>query len=164
ILLFGSLTYAIIEAPKAGWLSTQSIVLFALAATALAALAPYERRRREPLLDPRFFRSVPFASASVIAVSAFAALGGFLFLNTLYLQEARGLSALQAGLCTLPMAGATALVSPFSGRLVASRGTRLPLQVAGIAMTLGMVPLTWARPDTPIWQLLIGYLLFGIGF
>ncbi len=53
----------------------------------------------------RFFRSVPFSSASVIAVSAFAALGGFLFLNTLYLQEIRRLSAFHAGLYTLPIAG-----------------------------------------------------------
>ena len=42
----------------------------------------------------RFFRSVPFAGASAIAVCAFAALGGFLFLNTLYLQDVRRLSPL----------------------------------------------------------------------
>ena len=97
IALFGSLTYAIIEAPKAGWLSAQSLALFAVALAALAGLLVYERRRREPLLELRFFRSVPFSSASVIAVCAFAALGGFLFLNTLYLQEVRGLSALAGG-------------------------------------------------------------------
>ena len=37
-------------------------------------------------------------------MSAFAALGGFLFLNTLYLQDVRGLDALHAGLWMLPMA------------------------------------------------------------
>ena len=65
----------------------------------------YEPRRREPLIELRFFRSLPFSAATVIAVSAFAAFGGFLFLNTLYLQEARGLSPLSAGLYLLPMAG-----------------------------------------------------------
>ena len=58
----------------------------------------YEPRREEPLIDLRFFRSIPFASSIVISVAAFAAFGGFLFLNTLYLQEARGLSPVQAGL------------------------------------------------------------------
>ena len=48
----------------------------------------------------RFFTSVPFAGASAIAVCLFAAIGGFLFLNTLYLQDVRGLSPLHAGLYT----------------------------------------------------------------
>ena len=60
----------------------------------------YELRRAEPLIDLRFFRSAPFSGATVIAVCAFAALGGFLFLNTLYLQDVRGYS----GLYLLPMA------------------------------------------------------------
>ena len=60
---------------------------------ALAGLLRYEPRRAEPLIDLRFFRSAPFSGATLIAVCAFAALGGFLFLNTLYLQDARGLSA-----------------------------------------------------------------------
>jgi hypothetical protein len=50
----------------------------------------------------RFFRSVPFSTANVIAVVAFAALGSFLYLNSIYLQDARGYSALDTGLLTLP--------------------------------------------------------------
>ena len=65
---------------------------------ALIALLAYEPRRTDPLLDLRFFRSVPFSSATVIAVCAFATFAGFLFLNTLYLQQARGLSAFHTGL------------------------------------------------------------------
>ena len=124
IVLLASLTYAIIEAPTAGWLSAQTIALFALAAASLAGLLAYEPRRTEPLLELRFFRSVPFSSASAIAVCAFAALGGFLFLNTLYLQEVRGLSALTAGLYTLPIAAMTLVFAPLSGRLVGRRGPR----------------------------------------
>ena len=59
----------------------------------------------EPLIEMRFFRSVPFSGASTIAVCAFAATGGFLFLNTLYLQGVRHLSPFHAGLYMLPMAG-----------------------------------------------------------
>src|ERR687889_40232 len=84
-------------------------------------------RRREPLVELRFFRSIPFTSATVISVAAFAAFGGFLFLNTLYLQQARGLSPVQAGLVTVPMALMLVIVSPLSGRIVGRRGPRLPL-------------------------------------
>ncbi len=137
IVLFGSLTYAIIEAPNAG---LGAVLPFA--ATALAALLGllfHEPRRAEPLIDLRFFRSAPFSGATVIAVSAFAALGGFLFLSTLYLQNVRGLSALHAGLWMLPMAVPTFLCAPLAGRLVGSRGPRLPLLVAGGALTVSGV-------------------------
>ena len=73
-----------------------------------------ELRRPEPLIEIRFFRSVPFTGASLIAVFAFCALGGFLFLNTLYLQDARGYSALQSGLLTLPMAVMICVFAPVS--------------------------------------------------
>ena len=63
----------------------------------VVAFVRYESRREEPLIDLRFFRSAPFSGATLIAVCAFAALGGFLFLNTLYLQEVRGLFAAARG-------------------------------------------------------------------
>src|SRR5205814_500600 len=111
--------------------------LLPAAVAAAAALIAYEPRRREPLLDFRFFRSAPFTGATLIAISALAGLGGFLFLNTLYLQDVRGLSALSAGLYTLPLAVMTLLLAPLSGWIVGRWGPRLPLAVAGVAMTAG---------------------------
>ncbi|SEK73556.1 MFS transporter [Streptacidiphilus jiangxiensis] len=164
ITLLGSLTYGIIEAPKAGWGSAQSLLCFGLAAAALVALLVVESRRDEPLIELRFFRSAPFSGATLIAISGFAGLGGFLFLNTLYLQDVRDFSALQAGLATLPMALATVVCSPLSGRLVGARGPRLSLVLAGTGMTAGSLLMVGLRPDTPLWQLLLSYLLFGFGF
>lgn len=162
IVLFGSLTYAIIEAPNAG---LGAVLPFA--ATALAALLGllfYEPRRAEPLIDLRFFRSAPFSGATVIAVSAFAALGGFLFLSTLYLQNVRGLSALHAGLWMLPMAVPTFLCAPLAGRLVGSRGPRLPLLVAGGALTVSGVLFAAFEAETSNLTRFLGYVLFGVGF
>ncbi|MHB1539481.1 MAG: MFS transporter [Solirubrobacteraceae bacterium] len=164
ITLLAALTYAIIAAPSAGWLSGETLGLFGVAALALVVLVRYERRRLEPLLEMRFFRSVPFSGASLIAVSAFAALAGLLFLNTLFLQETRHLSAFDAGLYMLPIAGMTLLCAPLSGRFVGSHGARLPLAVGGIGITAGAVLLTTAAKSTPIWDLLLAYLIFGIGF
>jgi len=164
IVLLGSLTYAIIEAPAAGWLSTRIVGLFVLAALALAALVPYELRRFEPLLEPRFFRSVPFSGASVIAVCAFAALGGFLFVNTLYLQDIRHLSALKAGLYTLPIAAMTLIFAPLSGRIVGRRGPRIALLAGGVGIMLGGLLLTGVEASTPLASLLPAYFVFGIGF
>jgi EmrB/QacA subfamily drug resistance transporter len=164
IALLGSLTYAIIEAPSAGWLSAQSLGLFVFAAAALVGLVTYERRRIEPLLELRFFRSIPFSSASVIAICSFAALGGFLFLNTLYLQEIRHLSALEAGVCTLPIAAMTLIFAPLSGRLTGRRGPRAGLLVGGLGLALGGWLMTGIDASTPIATLLPAYFVFGIGF
>lgn len=162
IALFGSLTYAIIEAPNAGFAAVLPFAGVALAA--LAGLLWYEPRRDEPLIDLRFFGSVPFSGATVIAMSAFASLGGFLFLSTLYLQNVRGLDALHAGLWMLPMAVPMFLLAPVSGRLVGSFGPRVPLLIAGVAMTTSAVLFAAFEAETSNNTLLLGYVLFGIGF
>jgi hypothetical protein len=98
IAALGTLTYAIIEGGRVGFGTPWIVILLAFALACFAALVLYELRRREPLLEVRFFTSAPFAGASAIAVCLFAATGGFLFMNTLYLQDVRGLSPLHAGL------------------------------------------------------------------
>lgn len=162
IALFGSLTYAIIEAPTS---DTATVLPFAaIALAALAGLLFYEPRRAEPLIDLRFFRSAPFSGATVIAISSFAALGGFLFLSTLYLQNVRGYDALHAGLWMLPMALPMLLCAPLSGRLVGSRGPRLSLIVAGTAITASALLFAAFEAETSNVTLFLGYMLFGIGF
>ncbi|OKK19464.1 MFS transporter [Streptomyces sp. CB00455] len=162
--LLGSLTYGIIEAPAAGLASPLIMGCAAVAALSLVALVLYELRREEPLVDFRFFRSAPFSGATVIAVSAFAGMAGFLFLNTLYLQDVRGLNALHAGLYMLPMAALTFFIAPLSGRLVGSRGPRLPLLVAGVAMTASGLLFAAFRAEASTPLMFTGYVLFGIGF
>ncbi len=164
IVALATLTYAIIEGPRLGWSSARTIGFFAVSVAAIAALILYEPRREEPLIDLRFFRSAPFSGATIIAICAFAALGGFLFLNTLYLQDVRGYSALHAGLYTLPMAVMTMVFAPLSGRIVGARGSRLPLLVSGTAITISGLMLIRLTSTTPMSWLIIAYVIFGLGF
>ncbi|WP_328913440.1 MULTISPECIES: MFS transporter [unclassified Streptomyces] len=164
IALLGPLTYGIIEGSHAGWDSPLIIGCFAVAALAVTSLAVYEKRRIDPLIDVRFFRSAPFSGATAIGVSGFAAMGGFLFLNTLYLQDQRGLSALDAGLYMLPMALTCLICAPISGRLVASRGPRISLVLAGSAMTVSGVLFAALDAQSSNVLLFTSYVLFGVGF
>jgi len=164
VVLLASLIYAIIEGPGRGWSSPEILGLFALCVVDLVVLLAYERKRAEPLIDVRFFHSAPFSGATVIAVTAFICLAGFLFVNTLYLQDARGYSALVAGLCTLPMAGMVAIFAPISGRIVASRGPRIPLVISGVLLTVSALVMSLFTVTTPVIILLLGYAVFGLGF
>ena len=163
ILALASLTYAIIEGPKNGWLSGGIVGLFAFSVACFVALVLYELRREEPLIEVRFFRSVPFSGASAIAVCVFAAIGGFLFLNTLYLQDVRGLSPFHAGLYMLPMAAVMLVFSPVSGHFVGRRGTRVPLVLGGGAILIGALMLTRLTPTTSTGFLFAAYAIFGAG-
>ena len=164
MVALGSLTYAIIEGHSRGWTSPEILSLFAASLLSAVTLAFYELRRSEPLIDTRFFGSAPFSGASVIAVCTFGAVGGTLFLETLYLQNVRGFSPLHAGLYLLPMAIMGMVLAPISGRLTGTRGSRPSLLAAGVALVAGGAMFTVITSHTATLYLLAANLVFGIGF
>jgi MFS family permease len=164
IVALGSIVYAIIEGAYSGWRAPAILSLFLVAAVALAALAAWELRRKEPLIDLRCFRSPSFTAASLIAVCAFADLGGFLFLTSIYLQDVRGYSVLDAGVRMLPTAAAMAACPSLAAWLTRKTGgARLPLLAGGAALMIStnlMSGFTGSSSDT---RLLVTFGLFGVG-
>jgi EmrB/QacA subfamily drug resistance transporter len=163
IAMLASLAYAIIQGPSDGWMSPPIIGFFLLSLAALAILLVYEPRRPEPLIDFRFFRSVPFSASTAVAVCAIATSAGFLFLTTLYLQDVRGFSALQAGLTLLPMPIMMAVTAPVAGRMLSRGGPRLPFIIAGAALTLSTAALSQLSYNSGTLFFVITYGLFGVG-
>jgi EmrB/QacA subfamily drug resistance transporter len=159
-----TLVFGIIEGARDGWDSPTIIGCFVVAFAAIGTFIPHELRQREPLIQLRFFHSRTFTGATICAVAAFASLSGFLFLNTLYLQDARGFSALHAGLYTLPTAAMMLVLSPISGRIVGNGGARLPLVISGVAMTVAPLLLLGLDAHTSIGVLFAAYIVLGIGF
>ncbi|MBV1852745.1 DHA2 family efflux MFS transporter permease subunit [Catellatospora tritici] len=154
----------LIEGPHLGWASPLVLAGCLIAATAIAGFVAAERRAAEPLMDLALFRRPAFAMAVLGAVALFVALGLALLLNTLYLQHVHGWTPLAAGSATLPMAFATIVCAPLSGRLTGRFGARRPLLLAASFVTAGGLLLVGLRSDTPLAQLLPAYLLVGIGF
>jgi EmrB/QacA subfamily drug resistance transporter len=162
VLVFGSLVYAIIESTSLGWTSPVILGLLAVAVLSALGVLGYEPRRADPLLELRLFRSAPFSAAIAMALMALCAFGAWLFVTTQYLQNVRGMSALTAGLCLLPVGALVVVLSPRTGRLVAAHGPRLPLAVSGTALALGGGASLWLGPATPVPAVLASYLLFGV--
>lgn len=163
IALLGLLTYGIIEVPSQGWTSIEILGCFIGAVVFLAVLISYERVRQEPLIDIRFFRSVPFSGASVIAVCTFLAQGGFMILNTLYLQDIRHFSSLQAGAAFLPMAVLMTISSPLSGRVVGRYGPRISLLIGGVAIAIAGLLAAIPQSNPSLLSLFVCYALIGSG-
>ena len=163
LVLLGAGSFGVIEGPDLGWGSAPVVACFAVAVAAAAALLAWSRRAAEPLLDPRFFRSLPFSGAALTAVTGMCAFAGFLFLITIYLQEVRGYSALAAGGFLVPMALLMACSAPLCGRVMARHGTRVPLLIAGTGITAGGVLLTFLSAASPAWYVLLCCVVLGAG-
>jgi EmrB/QacA subfamily drug resistance transporter len=163
IVALGTLSYGIIEGPDLGWGSALITGCFAMAVAATVLLVGWSRRAPEPLIDLRFFRSLPFSGAALTAVTGMCAMAGFLFLITLYLQDVRGYSALTAGLFLVPMALVMAVSAPVCGRVIARSGPRGPLLVASAGTIAGGVLLSFLTAASPAWYVLLSCVVFGVG-
>lgn len=164
ILLLTSLNAGLIQGGSMGWGHPVVLGCFAIAAVAVVVFLWWENHTDQPLLSPSFFRSRSFSAAVISAVVAFTATSGFLFVITLYLQQARGFSPLEAGLMTVPLALMVALSAPWSGRLVGAFGPAPSLMIAGGVMAVAGLMLTGTDLNTPLWQLLLSFAVYGIGF
>jgi predicted MFS family arabinose efflux permease len=89
-----------------------------------------ELRVAEPLLELRLLRDPRLSGATAIATLIYLALLGFLLVNTVYLQQVRGLTALKTGAAMLPCSFMLATGSLLSGRLLGRLGAR-PVLLAG---------------------------------
>ncbi len=163
LFLFGTV-FALIEGPALGWGHPRVITAAVVAVLAFAAFLRFESRRADPFIDLRFFRSVPFASATVIAICAFASWGALLFMMSLYLQGARGYSAVQTGLIYLPIAVGALIFSPLSGRMVGRYGARPSLLISGTMIVAASSVLALLPENAPVWTLMVVFAVFGIGF
>jgi EmrB/QacA subfamily drug resistance transporter len=159
-----SVVFVLIQGREMGGSAAPSVAIWVVAVFALLGFLRYESRRNDPFIDLRFFHSIPFASATVIAVCAYAAYGAFLFMMSLYLQGARHYSAFHTGLMYLPISVAALTLSPLSGRLVGRFGTRPSLVAAGIMITAATLMLADLTVTAPVWALVAIFAVFGAGF
>lgn len=164
VVLLVSLISAFITASQSSWTAPQVLALFALTGVSLAGFVAVELRQAHPLLDPRLFRSSAFAGAAAVATTAFVVFAGFLFVNTLYLQDRLGYSPLLAGLLVAPTTLGNVVLAPLSGRLTAAIGARVPVVLAGGALLAGSLVLAFASTGHPsLGPLIAGYVLIGSG-
>ncbi|AOK26771.1 disulfide bond formation protein DsbA [Burkholderia ubonensis] len=136
-LLFGAALAcgiaALIDAPSHGWLSPGTLGRFALGAALFAGFVAAERRQARPMIDLALFRAPRFVGA-VLAMFGYAACAQVMMtFLPLYLQNAFGMSAIDAGLGMLPFAFAM-IVGPSFGAALAARVSAGGVLAGGLAL------------------------------
>lgn len=157
------LLWSLIEAPAHGWTSARVLAAGIGGLAVLTVFAVWERRSEHPMLNMDFFRKRQLSGA--VASQALAVFGfyGVLFLLTQFLQFSLGYSALRAGVCILPAAGALAVSAPLSALIMRKIGIRYTV-AAGLAIVAGgFWQISGATAATGYAGIVVGLVLAGAG-
>ncbi|HEX3277741.1 MAG TPA: MFS transporter [Thermoleophilaceae bacterium] len=133
------LVYALVDATDAGWGSTQTIGLLALAAALLIAFVVIELRSPQPLVPFRIFRLRTLTGANVVGILIGASLFSMFFFISLYMQQVLGYSAIHAGLSYLPLALTIIVTAGVASQLVTRVGFKPVLAAGMVFIAAGLI-------------------------
>ena len=162
-LAIGLVVFALIEAPVVGWQSARTVGVLVAGLVLAAAFVAYERRMRQPMLDPRIFRNLRFSAASLSVTVSFFSLAGFIFLITQYFQFLRRYGPLETGVRLLPVATSVAIGS-IAGTLLAMRiGTKIVVATGLTLLTGAYAWVSVASLQTSYSEIVGQMLVLGTG-
>ncbi|MGP4006885.1 MFS transporter [Streptomyces sp. 4N124] len=156
--------YALVEAPRAGWLSAQTIGLLVLAAALALLFLRVETRSTAPLVPLRLLRSASVSGGNLVVFLLGSSAFGMSYTLSQYGQGVLGLSPLRFGLYNVVMP-VGAVVGSYAGQALVTRVGARPVAVGGLALVgAGSLLLAGVPVDGGfVRDLLPGLLLFGPG-
>ncbi|MEV5608109.1 MFS transporter [Streptomyces sp. NPDC052225] len=163
VLALAGLAFAVIEGGHAGWTSAPVLVSLGVAIVAGIGFYVTEKHHRAPMVPLEMLRQRTVAVSLAVGFAINVGFYGLVFLLGLYLQQARGMSAVAAGLVFVPLAAiitSTNLISP----RMAERFGRRPVIVTGqLVLALAMFVLLPVGVGTPLWLLILLLVPTGLG-
>lgn len=160
----GGSVYALIEQERLGWDDPAVLLPLVAGVSALALFVLRESRARAPMMPLRLFHARNFRYGNLVTAAAYGALSLGSFALTVFVQEAAGFSAIEAGLISLPLPLAMLAFSTYFGDLAGKHGPRIFMTAGPAIMGIGfLLMLTVSPPLNFVTQLLPGLLLFSLG-
>jgi EmrB/QacA subfamily drug resistance transporter len=153
--------YALSEGPEKGWRSLPVLSSGVLGVLLFALLVYVETHIESPMLALRLYRERMFRNANIVLTLTYGSFAGVLFILPLFLQEYRGLSALQSGLTTFPQAIGVIVSSQLVGRLYHRVGPRRLIFWGMVGMSAVTMLLAVVGLHTDLWW--IRLIMFGRG-
>ncbi len=164
-----ALTYGIVTTDRLGWASIGVLGPVVAGAALLVAFALYEARlakqpQRVPLMPLSVFRLRNLRAANLVIFLLYAAIFGFWFFQSLYMQGTLGYTALETGLAFVPMTLAVGTGAVLAPRLARRFGARAVLAAGMLFATAGEALLIGVHPGgTYVANVLPGGVLGALG-
>ncbi|GAA3407384.1 multidrug efflux MFS transporter MdrM [Paenibacillus hodogayensis] len=132
---FGALLFGFSRAGSLGWSSAEVLSFVGAGILSLALFTWRQLVSENPLLELRAFKYSMFSLTTVISIAVTMVMYADMMLLPLYLQSARGYSALESGLLLLPGALVMGVLMPVAGKLFDRYGAKW-LTVIGLIITI----------------------------
>jgi len=156
--------YALIEGQRLGFSHPAVVASLVVGVGCLIAFPWWERRVAHPMMPLHIFAVRNFAIGNLATVFLYAAVSLGTLIVALFLQEAAGLSATEAGLATLPVPVLSFFLARWFGALAGVHGPRLFMAVGPLIAAVGYLWMLMAREPFNFWtQMLPGLVVFGLG-
>jgi EmrB/QacA subfamily drug resistance transporter len=133
------LVYTLVDANNAGWGSTQTLVLGAIALVLLASFLVIESRTSHPLMPFSIFRLRTLRGADIVGLLIGMSLFAMFFFLSLYMQQVLGYDALKTGFAYLPLALNIIVSAGVASQLVTRVGFKPTLIVGLVLIAIGLV-------------------------
>jgi len=145
------LVLALSEGSKWGWVSLATIGCLVISVLGAIGFVLVERRVAAPLVDLRLLRNAILVGATLAILLVAGSINALMYLASLYFQDptAFGMSALEAGLATLPAAAAMILITPLITPLAVRIGSGKAVALGFGLATVGFGALVFV---TSSWQ------------
>jgi EmrB/QacA subfamily drug resistance transporter len=159
-----TLVYALVDAPDAGWGSTQTITLLALSAVLIVGFVLVELRHRAPLVPFSIFRKRTLLASNIIGLLVGMSLFSMFFFVSLYMQQVLGYDALKAGFAYLPLALTIIVSAGVASQLVSKFGLKPVLTAGLLFVAAGLLWFSQVSVDgTYVGDVLFPSLLAAVG-
>ncbi len=155
--------YALSEGSNYGWNSVDILGSLIIGLALIVACVLVELRSTHPILNLRLFHNRGFRASNLVTLFSTAGFLGLLYAVPLFLQQARGVSALVSGLTTFPEALGVLISTQIVARLYPNIGPRR-LIVGGLTgVAIFMASMSLIGQDTSLWLVRILMFLIGAG-
>ncbi len=149
-----------------GWLSSWSLLCYAIIVVLTIAFIKIEQRVPEPIVDLKFFKIPAFVNTLINNFVVFMGMMGGLFLIPIFAQTFLGYNATQSGYLFIPMAAALMLAAPLGPMLIGKFETRYIIFASTLVAGIGLFMFSYLDPRSTAWDITIplSIMAFGLGF
>lgn len=151
IVAFGGVTLGIGNLSTFGILSIEAGVPLLLGAVVCVFFVTRQCRLEKPFLDVKILVNRNYAVSVISSMVLYLVMMGSSVMMPLYVQSVMGYSAVVSGLVTLPGSLATALVSPFAGKLYDEIGIKKIFVAGSAALVISNIGMFFLSMETPLW-------------